>query len=118
MFYYWKLNYLYLDFSDIPTSVGGSIPVTPEELKSLQYEPKECEWPSGDRDAECDRITRGLEQIMELAMAEYFSAPVDLSAFPSYAMVIEYPMDNLSHCKRGICVKNDGADLLFRCSFV
>ena len=67
--------------------------MTPEELKSLQYEPKESEWPSGDREAECDRISHGFGQIMELAMAEYFSAPVDLSAFPSYAMVIEYPMD-------------------------
>ena len=30
---------------------------------------------------------------MELSIAEHFLAPVDLNAFPVYAMVIEYPID-------------------------
>ena len=45
------------------------------------------------RDAECDRIVAGLEQIMTLSVAESFNVPVDLNAFPVYAIIIAYPVD-------------------------
>ena len=64
-----------------------------EELLSLLYTPKPNEWPPGGREAECLRIVRGLEAIMQHSTAEPFNAPVDLSAFPAYAMIIEYPID-------------------------
>ena len=76
-----------------PDDPGGSVPVTSNELKSLMYSPKDGEWPKNDRDYECDRGSRGLEKIMELSIAEPFLTPVDLDAFPWYAMVIEYPVD-------------------------
>ena len=69
------------------------MPVTADELKSLIYIPEDYEWPSCLRDSECDRILAGLEHIMELAIAEYFNYPVDLDAYPKYAMVIGYPID-------------------------
>ena len=77
----------------LPQNTGGSVPVNSEELKILLHVPKDTEWPSHGRDAECQRIVQGLEQIMELSIAEPFLAPVDLQAFPLYAMIIEYPMD-------------------------
>ncbi|ESP01057.1 hypothetical protein LOTGIDRAFT_140025, partial [Lottia gigantea] len=72
---------------------GEGFLVLPEEMKALLYTPKANEWPPEGRDVECDRIVHGLELLMEHRIAEYFSAPVDLSAFPSYAIVIEYPID-------------------------
>lgn len=42
---------------------------------------------------ECERLIRGFEQVMELSVAENFIAPVDLNAYPDYAMSIEYPID-------------------------
>jgi hypothetical protein len=74
-------------------SKGESLPVTLEELKSLIYIPEDYEWPSCQRDAECDRILAGLEKIMELSIAEYFNYPVDLDSFPHYAKVTGYPID-------------------------
>lgn len=67
--------------------------MTPEEFALMIYSPKESEWPDGGRALECDRISHGLESIMELSIAEHFLAPVDLNAFPAYAMVIEYLVD-------------------------
>ncbi|CAF0748059.1 unnamed protein product [Brachionus calyciflorus] len=68
-------------------------PVTPEELKSILYEPTLDEWRGLERDIECERILKGIEIIMELSIAEAFNMPVDLVAFPNYAMVIGYPID-------------------------
>jgi bromodomain and WD repeat domain-containing protein 1/3 len=68
-------------------------PVTSEELKSLLYTPKRGEWPEEGREAECARILVGLEKIMELSLAEHFNYPVDLDAYPSYAILIPYPID-------------------------
>ena len=67
--------------------------MTPGELKKILYSPKKREWPPCGRDEECDRISSAFEHIMELSIAEHFLAPVDLNAFPVYAMVIEYPID-------------------------
>lgn len=76
-----------------PVEKGGSIPVTAEEIKAVLYRPRADEWPLGDRDAACERILMGLDQVMELSVAEPFIAPVDLNRYPSYATVIEYPID-------------------------
>ena len=60
----------------------------------MLYAPRDSEWPTCGRDAECDRIVRGLENhIMQLSIAEPFLVPVDLGRYPVYAMVIEYPID-------------------------
>ena len=32
-------------------------------------------------------------QIMELAVAEHFLAPVDATKYPAYYVIVEYPMD-------------------------
>ncbi|CAD5113102.1 DgyrCDS2293 [Dimorphilus gyrociliatus] len=73
---------------------GGSVSVTPAEFRASQYyEPDEGEWPPHGRDVECDRIKEGIERVMEIRIAEHFIAPVDLSAFPYYAMVVPYPID-------------------------
>ncbi|CAH1798894.1 unnamed protein product [Owenia fusiformis] len=77
----------------LPSEVGSSIPVSAEELKSLMFTPKDSEWPPCGRNRECSRIAHGLETIMNLSIAEYFSAPVDLNAIPLYGICIAYPID-------------------------
>lgn len=77
----------------LPTTPGKGVPVTKEEFAKHLYVPNDDEWSMIGVDAECDRIVGGLEQIMELSIAEPFLAPVDLQAFPLYAMTIEYPVD-------------------------
>lgn len=76
-----------------PLTQGGSIQVTTDDLLQNIPVSKDSDWPGGSRAQECDRIAQGLEQIMELSIAEPFLAPVDLQAFPLYAMTIEYPVD-------------------------
>jgi len=73
--------------------IGGAVPVLPDELQATLYRPISQEWPHGGRDATCTRILRGLDQIMGLAIAEPFIAPVDLNRYPSYALIVEYPID-------------------------
>ncbi|XP_076220915.1 bromodomain and WD repeat-containing protein isoform X2 [Nomia melanderi] len=73
--------------------LGGAVPVLPEEIQTILYQPHAEEWPMGDREATCRRIIRGLDQVMSLAIAEPFVAPVDLNTYPSYAFVVEYPID-------------------------
>ena len=46
-----------------------------------------------DRDSECERISAKLSEVMRLKIAEPFASPVDLHLYPSYASVVEYPMD-------------------------
>ncbi|XP_071444927.1 bromodomain and WD repeat-containing protein 3 isoform X2 [Hetaerina americana] len=96
--------------SRMPAEVGGAVPVLPEELSSMLYKPNNGEW--GDvemgsnaedddefdrgedqRETECNRILEGLTQVMALSVAEPFVAPVDLNRYPTYAMVVEYPID-------------------------
>jgi bromodomain and WD repeat domain-containing protein 1/3 len=74
------------------STIGESMAVTIDDIKSLLYVPEPGEWPD-DRDTECERILRGLEKIMELSLAEFFNYPVDLDSFPTYGLVISYPID-------------------------
>jgi len=74
---------------------GMSLPVTTKEIKDILYRPESGnkEWPSGSRDLICDRILRGLHDLMGMSLAEPFLAPVDIQEYPSYAYIVEYPID-------------------------
>jgi bromodomain and WD repeat domain-containing protein 1/3 len=67
--------------------------MTEHERMAMLYVPKACDWPSAGRETECRRISQCLDSIMQLSIAEHFLAPVDLNAFPVYAMIIAYPVD-------------------------
>lgn len=82
-----------IDQSRLPEEVGGVVYVQPEELRATLYQPTSEEWPRGDREASCRRIVTGLEEVMLHGIAEPFLAPVDLNSYPSYAFVVEYPID-------------------------
>ena len=74
-----------------PNSVDR-LPVLLSEVASRLYRPRPEDW-GGDRDSECDRISAGLSQVMKLYIAEPFVLPVDLNLHPSYASIVDYPMD-------------------------
>ncbi|XP_020710625.2 PH-interacting protein isoform X2 [Athalia rosae] len=82
-----------IDEERLPAEIGGAVPVLAEEIEATLYQPHAEEWPMGDREATCRRIIRGLDQVMTLAIAEPFVAPVDLDIYPAYAFVVEYPID-------------------------
>lgn len=52
-----------------PEEVGAGVPVTPEELTALLYKPQEGEWGAHSRDEECERVIRGIEQLLSLGMS-------------------------------------------------
>ncbi|KAA0195924.1 hypothetical protein HAZT_HAZT007122 [Hyalella azteca] len=73
---------------------GAGINVSAEELERLRYKWTCEDWPEGrDGADECSRLAHGLGLVMSLSVAEPFLAPVDLSVYPNYAMIVEYPMD-------------------------
>uniref|UniRef100_A0A8C5IXF0 Bromodomain and WD repeat-containing protein 1 n=1 Tax=Junco hyemalis TaxID=40217 RepID=A0A8C5IXF0_JUNHY len=76
-----------------PEEVGAGVPVTPEELTALLYKPQEGEWGAHSRDEECERVIRGIEQLLSLDISNPFAVPVDLSAYPMYCTVVAYPTD-------------------------
>ncbi|XP_069802237.1 bromodomain and WD repeat-containing protein 1 [Dendropsophus ebraccatus] len=76
-----------------PEEPGTSISITEEERDTLLYSPQEGEWGEGNQDSECERIICGIDQILNLDWTGPFSAPVDLSVYPSYCMMIAYPTD-------------------------
>lgn len=82
-----------IDESRLPPEVGGVVDVMPEEFQSILYQPTSDEWHRGDRDGTCRRIVAGLEEVMQLSIAEAFITPVDLNLYPTYAFVVEYPID-------------------------
>lgn len=70
------------------------VPVKAEELMALaSYQSKPNEWPPHGIDTEIERICCGIEKIMAFSLAEPFVAPVDLNAYPSYCLCVEYPSD-------------------------
>lgn len=77
----------------LPDAQGQPMEILQEEIQERLYQPHKEEWPNGDRETACRNIIRGLDQIMSLAIAEPFIAPVDLNVYPTYAMVVEYPID-------------------------
>ncbi|XP_049883065.1 bromodomain and WD repeat-containing protein 3 [Pectinophora gossypiella] len=83
-----------LDPERLPAEPGGSVPVLPHELEAVLYRAEPDEWPPrGERAAACRAIAQHIGQVMSLSAAEPFVAPVDLQAYPSYAMVVPYPID-------------------------
>ncbi|XP_023596174.1 PH-interacting protein isoform X6 [Trichechus manatus latirostris] len=76
-----------------PEELGTSVPLTDVECRSLIYKPLDGEWGSNPRDEECERIVRGINQLMTLDIASPFVAPVDLQAYPMYCTVVAYPTD-------------------------
>lgn len=76
----------------LPEDENQSIPVLDHELTSILYKTMPADWP-GDHELITRHIVAGITSVMELAIAEPFLVPVDLNVYPSYAMVIEYPID-------------------------
>ena len=72
---------------------NASVKVTKEEIERQLYQPLPEEWHGLHSPAECKRISRGLEQVMSLAIGEPFNYPVDLTHYPDYMLEIDYPMD-------------------------
>ncbi|KAI1897649.1 hypothetical protein AGOR_G00085440 [Albula goreensis] len=76
-----------------PDELGLSVPLTEEEHRALLYVPLEGEWGSRTRNAECERIIAGIEQLSTLDIAAPFVFPVDLQAYPTYCTVVAYLTD-------------------------
>ncbi|KAM9316037.1 PH-interacting protein [Gastrophryne carolinensis] len=93
-------NGLFVNWTDLfklaavfPEELGTSVPMTRMEVRSLLYRSLEGEWGCRSRDEECERILRGINQLLTLDIASAFVAPVDLQAYPMYCMVVAYPTD-------------------------
>ena len=81
-----------IDENTRPTKVGAGVPVLPIVIANKLYRPRPEDW-GGDRDSECDRISVELSKLMGLAIAKPFVSPVDLNRHPSYASIVQYPID-------------------------
>uniref|UniRef100_A0A665U0E2 Bromodomain and WD repeat domain containing 1 n=1 Tax=Echeneis naucrates TaxID=173247 RepID=A0A665U0E2_ECHNA len=81
------------DDAQQPETEGGGIPVTADEMSELMYKPLPGEWGERSRDAECERVIAGIDQLIVLEIAAPFSGPVDLVQYPTYCTVIAYPTD-------------------------
>ncbi|NXQ30174.1 BRWD1 protein, partial [Alaudala cheleensis] len=81
------------DNVDQPEELGASVSVTLEEVEKLLYKPQEGEWGLKSRDEACERIIRGIDQLMTLDISAAFAGPVDLCTYPKYCTVIAYPTD-------------------------
>ncbi|XP_041067207.1 bromodomain and WD repeat-containing protein 3-like isoform X1 [Carcharodon carcharias] len=79
--------------AEYPDDPSAGVPVTVEELEALLYKPQEGEWGERSRDEECERIIRGIDDLLTLDIATPFNAPVDLRAYPIYCMVVSYLTD-------------------------
>ncbi|XP_078699475.1 bromodomain and WD repeat-containing protein 3-like isoform X1 [Branchiostoma floridae x Branchiostoma belcheri] len=77
----------------LPDDAHIGIEITADDWKAMWYNPKESEWSSEGREPDCQRIIACIEEVMSLAPAEAFNAPVDLNCYPMYCMVVEYPTD-------------------------
>ncbi|XP_062454999.1 bromodomain and WD repeat-containing protein 1 isoform X1 [Rhea pennata] len=81
------------DNVDQPEELGASVSVTFDEMEKLLYKPEEGEWGMRSRDEACERIIRGIDQLLTLDMSAAFAGPVDLCTYPKYCTVIAYPTD-------------------------
>ncbi|CAG4981769.1 unnamed protein product [Colias eurytheme] len=78
-----------LDPERLPAEPGGAVAVLPHELEAVLCRAGAHEWPPHA----CRAIAAHISQVMSLSVAEPFVAPVDLQLYPSYAMVVPYPVD-------------------------
>jgi len=75
-------------------SKENGILATDEDIRAGLYEITPRDWPPyGHQEAECDRISGGIGEVMTLGTAEAFLTPVDLNAYPEYTFSVAYPMD-------------------------
>ncbi|XP_038657438.1 bromodomain and WD repeat-containing protein 1-like isoform X2 [Scyliorhinus canicula] len=79
--------------AEYPDDPSAGVPVTSEELEALLYKPQEGEWGERSRDEECERIIRGIDDLLIQDIAAPFNAPVDLRTYPVYCMVVSYFTD-------------------------
>uniref|UniRef100_A0AAQ4QZW7 Bromodomain and WD repeat domain containing 1 n=1 Tax=Gasterosteus aculeatus aculeatus TaxID=481459 RepID=A0AAQ4QZW7_GASAC len=56
------------DGAQHPEMEGGGIPVTEEEMNELMYKPLPGEWGQTSRDAECERIVGGIDQLITVGV--------------------------------------------------
>ncbi|KAK9885011.1 hypothetical protein WA026_009238 [Henosepilachna vigintioctopunctata] len=82
-----------VDQNRIPNDPSEAVPVLEEELKSILYKSKPEDWNNTNVDYAHQNILQGLSKIMDLSIAEAFLVPVDLNTYPTYAYIIEYPID-------------------------
>nr|CAH7754791.1 unnamed protein product [Callosobruchus chinensis] len=82
-----------IDPERMPEDESQSVPVLDCELASILYKSVSSDWPNCDRDSVTKHILAGLTKVMELAIAEPFLVPVDINVYPTYAKIIEYPID-------------------------
>lgn len=82
-----------IDPARVPEDEIESIPVLEEELTSILYKTIQCDWPYSNISLMTKNIVTSLTRVMELAIAEQFLVPVDINEYPTYATVIEYPID-------------------------
>ncbi|XP_050296565.1 bromodomain and WD repeat-containing protein 3 [Anthonomus grandis grandis] len=82
-----------IDEERVPEDEKAAIPVLANELRAILYKPTPGDWPNCERDTACKSIARGITQVMELAIAEPFLVPVDINVYPTYALIVEYPID-------------------------
>uniref|UniRef100_A0A8D2M6K6 Bromodomain and WD repeat domain containing 1 n=1 Tax=Zonotrichia albicollis TaxID=44394 RepID=A0A8D2M6K6_ZONAL len=81
------------DNVDQPEELGASVSVSLEEVEKLLYKPQQGEWGLRSRDEACERIIRGIDQLMTLDISAAFAGPVDLCTYPKYCTVVAYPTD-------------------------
>lgn len=77
----------------LPEDESQSVPVLEPELNSIIYKSTPEDWPNSNRLAITPRIVVGITTVMGLAIAEPFLVPVDINVYPTYAFIIEYPID-------------------------
>lgn len=72
-----------------PETEGGGIPVTADEMSELMYKPLRGEWGERSRDAECERVVAGIDQLITVGMymhkrlfTEYLQMPLTVKRFP------------------------------------
>ncbi|XP_060526262.1 bromodomain and WD repeat-containing protein 3 [Cylas formicarius] len=82
-----------IDEQRLPEDEKAAIPVLDNELTAILYKSTPEDWPNCERNTACKAITKGITQVMELAIAEPFLVPVDINVYPSYALIVEYPID-------------------------
>ncbi|KAM4701838.1 bromodomain and WD repeat-containing protein 1 [Discoglossus pictus] len=76
-----------------PEEPGTSVSLSQDELDNLLYRPQDGEWGNRSRDEECERIICGIDQLLNLDMANDFATPVDWRTYRNYYMMVAYPTD-------------------------
>eukprot|EP00795_Rhopilema_esculentum_P017794 gene17794-9472_t len=74
-------------------SLTSDIPLTLEDRTLFDYTPSTSDWPDEGRDQAIDRISNGIEQFSELAIAGAFAYPVDVSSYADYLATVPHPTD-------------------------